>query len=397
LPHRADAETFSSMSPRAVIVSWGVVSPLGSGRTPFAEALRTGASAIRPAEFDGLGPLPVAAVAGFDAVPGLDRTVQFLDAAADQMADEAGALSEIVAPERRAVCASTSKGAMLLFLREPAQAVRHFLRLPACDPAWHLARRFRAAGPVQAYAGACATGLTNILRAVDHIESGACDMAVAGSSEATLHPFYLASFLSLGALAKGRSVPFDVCHQGFVAGEGAALFLIAEERAAARAGLRPIARIAGGAHGSDAYHPVGIDVSGTSIKSTGNSALERAGWQAGELDFISAHGTGTQANDTAEAAALRRLLGDAAIKVPVHAYKAASGHLMGAAGAVELAAVLAAMEGGFIPPTVGFATPAPECEGIRVSTTTEVRPVNRVLKWSFGFGGHLVAAAVERV
>lgn len=383
------------MAERAVIVDWGVVSPLGCGREAFAAALRAGECAIRPTEFEGLGTLPAAAVAGFPERPGIDRTIQFLDAATDQMAASLGAIESVAPPERRGVCASTSKGAMLLFLREPDRAARHFGRLPACDPAWHLARRFAAAGPVQAFAGACATGLANILRAVEHIEDGWCDAAIAGSAEATLHPFYLASFLNLGALAPGRSVPFDACHAGFVPGEGAAVFLLASERAAARAGLAPIARIAAGAHGSDAFHPVGIDASGKAIAATGARALERAGWQAGELDFVSAHGTATQANDRAEAAALRTLLGPALPRVPVHAYKAASGHLMGAAGAVELAAVLAAMQGGFVPPTAGFERAAPECEGIRVLPAMQEGPVRRVLKWSFGFGGHLVAAAVE--
>ncbi len=380
------------LNSKPCIVAWGVVAPIGRSRAEFTAALRQGRSVVR--DHDGF---LAAAVEGFPQQPGVDRAIQFLDACTDQLHPALDALLEIVPPERRAAAAATSKGALLLYLREPHRAVRHFPDLSPCKPLWHLARRYRCAGPTGSYSGACATGLGNILRAAEFIQDGLADMAIAGSTEATLHPFYLSSFRNLGALASDRSIPFDRCHNGFVPGEGAAFFLLASEEAAARAGLRPIARIAGFAFGADAYHSVGIDTSGESIARVGGLAMERAEWGKSQVDLLVAHATATAANDQAEAAAIRTLFGSHAHRLPVHAFKAGAGHLMGAAGSVELAAGLAAIEGGFLPATPGFVSAAPECTGLRISGESEPASVRRVLKWSFGFGGQLVAAAVEAV
>ncbi len=377
-----------------VIVDWSVVSPIGHGRVAFTDAFRAGRGAISPCEFEGIGPLPVGAITNIADRPGEDRAITLLDPCFDQLAPALETLDSLIPPDRRGVCAATSKGALMLYLQNPSDVARHWMRLGANDPALHLARRWNASGPAQAYVGACATGLMNILQAAQAIEDSWCDVAIAGSSEATLHSLYLGSFLNLKALARTGSYPFDARHHGFVAGEGAALFLLARRDVAERAGLSPIACLAGSALGADAYHPVGIDTSGGNIARVGRLALERAGWKPETIDLVSAHGTATVANDTAESAALRQLFPQCP---PVHGIKGATGHLMGAAGAVELAACLAAIEGQFVPATVGFETPAPECGGITVLRESRLATVRRVLKWSFGFGGHLVAAAVEKI
>ncbi len=374
------------------IAAWGIVSPLGHSRPEFTDSLREGISAVR--DTDGI---PAATVEGFPPREGFDRTLQFLDSCADQLHPALDACLEIVPPERRAVAAATSKGALLQYLREPTLAARSFMDLSPCKPLWHLARRYQCAGPAGSFSAACATGLSNVLRAAEYIQDGLADLAIAGSSEATIHPFYLSSFQNLGVLATDRSVPFDACHNGFVPGEGAALFLLVSERVALQAGLKPLARIAGYAFGADAFHSVGIDTSGAMIAHVGNLAVQRADWDLSQVDLLVAHATATRSNDEAEAAAIHTLLGKNRCDTPVYAHKAASGHLMGAAGAVELAASLAAMEGGFLPATSGFSVPAPRCEKLRILTKSRSAPVRRVLKWSFGFGGQLVAAALESV
>jgi 3-oxoacyl-[acyl-carrier-protein] synthase II len=382
-----------------VLVDWGVVSPLGHDHLPFTQGLQENRLAIAPESFPPLGPVPVGRVHGIPAVAGEDRSITFLRACLDQLRPTLDHLSRHVPPERRGVCAATSKGSLLAFLNaDPDERRRDFSRWLANDPALVLAREADVRGPSQAFVGACATGLANIHRAVEYIEAGWCDLALGGSTEATLHPTYLASFQNLGALAPTGCYPFDVRHEGFVAAEGAALFLFARHDIAVASGLRPLARVAGYAAASDAFHAVAIDASGASIERVARLALARAGWKPAEVDWICAHGTATAANDRAEAAALNRIFAQSCKhQPPVVSIKTALGHVMGAAGAVELAACAAALDGGFIPGNPGFQSLAAECHGLNVPTKPLDRRWKRVLKLSFGFGGHLVAMALEAV
>lgn len=375
-----------------VIVAWGVVAPGAIGRVSLVELVTSGRCAIEPVAFDGLGEVPVGRITGIEDRPGEDRSITLLRECHAQVAEAWAMLAEQVPPERRAVAASTSKGALLAYLREPATRFHMGPRLWAGDPAVCLARWCGAAGPNQAFVGACATGLANITRACEYLLDGQADIAIAGSTEATLHPLYLSSFQNLGALSPTGSFPYDTRHSGFVAAEGAALFVIARRDLAARAGLAPIARLTSWAGGSDAYHPVGIEASGATIAATIGRALRRADLSAAEIDWVSGHGTGTLANDTAEAAALRGVFAGSSPRV--HSFKGAVGHTMGAAGSVELAGMLAAMEAGVVPPTAGFKELAPECDGLAVSTIAEPHATRHALKLSFGFGGHILATVL---
>jgi hypothetical protein len=195
--------------------------------------------AIALEEFTPLGHVPVGRVHGIPSVSGEDRSITFLRACLDQLRPTLDHLSRHVDPGRRGVCAATSKGSLLAFLdADPDERRRDFTRWLANDPALVLAREADIRGPSQAFVGACATGLANISRAVEYIEAGWCDLALGGSTEATLHPTYLASFQNLGALASTGCYPFDARHEGFVAAEGAALFLFARRDIAQAAGRR---------------------------------------------------------------------------------------------------------------------------------------------------------------
>lgn len=378
-----------------VLVDWGIVSPLGVGRDAFTDALRSNRLGIVSEDFPGLGPLPVGRVPG-DWEPDTERSMAFLADCLSQMQPSLDRLSAFVHPGRRGVCAATSKGQLLGFVQSTEEQRRQrWMEWWANEPALAIARAWDCRGPSQAFVGACATGLTNISRAAEHIEADACDAAIGGSTEATLHPVYLASFRNLGALAITGSYPFDGRHEGFVAAEGAALFLFARRDIAAAAGLRPIARIAGFAAGSDAFHPVGIEATGASIERVGRRAMARAGWNPEDVDWVCAHGTATAGNDRAESAALNRIFAQSCKCPPVVSIKGALGHTMGAAGSVELAACVAALQGQFIPATAGFRSLSPDCSPLEIPREPIGRPWNRVLKLSFGFGGHLVAMAME--
>lgn len=379
-----------------VIVAYGVVAPGARGPDALGRFVASGRCAIQRVAFDGLGEVPVGRVDGFDSPLNLsgqeDRSITMLRECHGQVARAWTALADLVPPERRAVAAATSKGALLAYLNHPSRRFHMGPRLWAGDPAARLAGWCGAGGPNEAFVGACATGLANITRACEYILDDQADIAIAGSTEATLHPLYLSSFQNLGALSPNGCFPYDARHDGFIAAEGAALFVIARRSLAQRAGQPPIARLAGWAGGSDAFHPVGIDPSGATIAATIRRALRQADCSPDDIDWTSGHGTGTIANDTAEANALRAVF--AGTTPRVHSFKGAVGHTMGAAGSVELAAMLAAMESGILPPTVGFAEHAPECAGLDVRAQAEERQTHRALKLSFGFGGHILAAVV---
>ena len=380
---------------RVCVLAHGTVSPWGEGTKAMEEGLRTGRCALRHEEFEGLGSLAVGRCGGIADIQGEDRAAVLLQLAAAQLDGHVRQLSSAVPPDRVGVCAATSKGAVLLFLQDPAAAPGRLLDLLPDAPARLLASRFGLTGPRQGRTGACATGLLNVLQAAEWIALGKCDAALAGSTEATLTPLYLSSFLNLGAMHREGCHPWDRRHAGFVAGEGAAVFLMASEQAAERAGLEPIAALTGWALRGEAHHQTATQRGGTQVEGLLRAVLADAGRTPGDMDLLATHGTGTRQNDEAEARGLKRLYKGVPLP-PISGVKGAIGHLMGAAGAVELAACLVAMQTGILPATAGFEEPAPECSNLHVLRESQRAPVRRVLKWNLGFGGHLAGCVLER-
>ena len=379
---------------RVCLLAHGTVSPWGEGAEAIKEGLRSGRSALVREEFPRLGTLAVGRCAGIPDEPGEDRAAVLLRRAAGQVDTPVRKLRETVGPDRFGVCAATSKGAVLLFLQDPAAAHTRLLDLLPDAPARLLARLYDLRGPRQGRTGACATGLLNVLQAADWIALGKGEAALAGSTEATLTPLYLSSFLNLGAMNRKGCHPWDRRHAGFVAGEGAAVFLLASERAAERAGIEPLAMISGWALRGEAYHQTATQRDGAQVEGLLRAVLADAGRSPAGVDLLAAHGTGTGQNDEAEARGLHRLYKDGTAP-PVFGVKGAIGHLMGAAGAVELAACLAAMHEGLLPATAGFEHAAPECTNLHVLRETRNAGVRSVLKWNLGFGGHLAGCLLE--
>lgn len=377
-----------------VIVGCGVVSPIGNGFAAFSKGVLTGICGIVQEDFEGLPAVPVARVHGIANQPSEDRSITLLRPCLQELAPVLQALNNLVPPEERGVFAATSKGGVLQELLAPGSARRDFPGLWACAVGGFLASEIQACGPVGSFVGACATGVANILRAARSVQSGECGFALAGSSEATLHAAYLASFINLKAYSPTGSYPFDAAHSGFVAGEGAAVFALTTLELAQQAGLKALAEVLSWAEGGDAFHSVGMDSSGEAIASVGLKAWKRAG--SPQLDAISCHGTATEANDRAEAAAIALMMQRGLTHSPLcHSLKGSTGHLMGAAGAVECASVLAMFQAGRVPPTVGFRVAAWDCEQLRFPRLTHPEPVVHMLKWSFGFGGHIAAILLK--
>lgn len=318
-------------------------------------------------------------------------------------------------PHRIACVLGTSKGgwqALQHLFREVHPASAPFLPpitpgdwaghfLPSAPGAW-VAARLGLGGPLLCPVAACATGLLSVHRAADLIAAGRCDVALAGSADASLVELVQASFRRLGVLAPpngdpARAVrPFDRDRRGFVVGEGAAV-LVLERVAHARArGVAPLATWLAGGSGSEASHLMQLDPDPAQLARVIGDTLARAGVAPHEIDCIGYHGTATRGNDPLESAALLQALGPHARKIPGSSLKGALGHLLGAAGSVELAALVLALRDGVVPPTVNLTHADPACP--LDYTPGQARPASlqTALKLSLGFGGHLACALLRR-
>jgi 3-oxoacyl-[acyl-carrier-protein] synthase II len=257
-----------------------------------------------------------------------------------------------------------------------------------------VAREFGVQGPVMNLSSACATGVQSVMVAAGWIRDGRCERVLAGASESSLHPLYLAGFRKMGVLSEaGRVRPFDKRRDGFVMGEGAGVFFLESLASARRRGARVYAELAGWAFGCDAHHATRFNSNGRRMADTLVRALRAAGAPAESLGYVNAHGTGTVLNDALETQALVSLFPG---KSPlVSSTKGATGHLLGATGAVELAFSLLALRDGRVPPTLNMEEPETDRLDF-VPNRSRAADVRRVASLSFGFGGSLAAVVAEK-
>jgi 3-oxoacyl-[acyl-carrier-protein] synthase II len=257
-------------------------------------------------------------------------------------------------------------------------------------------------GQMFSVVSACSSGAHAIGVALRMIQYGDADAVVVGGAEATLTPFGFGSFNAMQALSQsGISRPFDARRDGFVMGEGAGVLILEEASAAAARGAAVLGEVAGYGSTSDAYHLTAPEPSGVAATHAIELALSDAGVDPGHVDYINAHGTSTQLNDASETAAIKRALGEErAHKIPISSTKSATGHLLGAAGAVEAVATVKTLLTRVIPPTLGYEVPDPECDLDYVPG--EARPLMLdngrppvALSNSFAFGGHNVALVFQ--
>jgi 3-oxoacyl-(acyl-carrier-protein) synthase len=261
------------------------------------------------------------------------------------------------------------------------------------SPAHVLAAWLGARGPVLTVSSACASGATALGVGADLLRAGAADLVVAGGYD-ILCRFVMRGFDALRSLARERVRPFDCRRTGLLLGEGAGLVLLARESDVRRPRL---GRLLGHGSASDASHIAAPDAEGRGLEAAVRAALAAGDVDTADLDFVSAHGTGTVLNDRIETAVLRRVLGNRAGTVPVNSIKGALGHTMGAAATLEAIMCLLAGRDGWIPPTVGYEEPDPACDLDYVpGTCRAVRP-RRMLSTSLGFGGCNAALVLEAI
>jgi 3-oxoacyl-[acyl-carrier-protein] synthase II len=258
----------------------------------------------------------------------------------------------------------------------------------------HKARReLHLSGPVATVSAACASGNYALAQARRWLELGWVDVCLAGACDMAVTPMSMAGFGNLRALSRrnaeprAASRPFDKDRDGFVMGEGGAVFVLESSRSARQRSARVYAEVAGFGASSDAYNMViPSPDAGPAVRAMTN-ALAAAGVSPGEVDYLNAHATSTSVGDAAEARILETVLGDALMSVPVSSTKSMTGHLLTAAAAVEALACLVAMERSALPPTINLDNPDPECRLCHVANQAQPHRVRVAVSNSFGFGG----------
>jgi len=265
---------------------------------------------------------------------------------------------------------------------------------------WSVATRYGLLGPRICHSTACASGLIDFLSAVRAIRDDQCDIALAGSSEA-IDPIFAAGFRRMKVLAHDEDParacrPFDRSRKGFIMGEGAAMFVVERLSHALARGAKIYAQVLGGKVLAEAHHVTGLDEHSDALAHLISLTLRQSGLRPQDIGYVNVHGTGTLQNDLTESRGIRLALGSAADYACVSANKSMLGHLVNAAGSVELAITALALRDGFAPPTINLNDPDPECRLDCVPLVGRVNRFQNALKLSVAFGGHLVAVVLNR-
>ncbi|MFJ7996880.1 beta-ketoacyl-[acyl-carrier-protein] synthase family protein [Streptomyces sp. NPDC096310] len=266
--------------------------------------------------------------------------------------------------------------------------------------AGEVAIALKARGPSLAPVTACASGATALVVARDLLVGGQCDVVVAGGAESVLTPLVVTAFARMGALSTrtddpaGASRPFAADRDGFVIGEGAGMLVLEREADARARGRVPRALLTGAGSSTDAHHPTAPAPDGRTAQVAVETALREAGWSAGDVEHVNAHGTSTPLNDAMEASLIERVFPHGP---PVTAAKGVVGHTLAAAGAIEAVATVLTLEHGLIPPIANLDAPAVEFDLDCVTKEARRQRVRSAVSHSFGFGGHNVALAFGRV
>jgi len=263
-----------------------------------------------------------------------------------------------------------------------------------------LAKRYGLGGPRLTYSTACASSLVSVISAARMIEDDQCDIALAGGADA-IHPLFAAGFQKMGVLAdaddpKRACRPFHRHRSGFVLGEGAAMLVIERLSHAQRRGARIYAEISSYKALAEAHHVTGLNAESEALSYLISATLRKAGLDSADIGYINAHGTGTVQNDLVEMRGIRNAFGRAADDVCVSSIKSMLGHMVNAAGSVELAITVLAMRDGFAPPTLNLTDPDPELTFDCLPLVGRRNRFQHALKLSCAFGGHLVAVALSR-
>ena len=400
---------------RVVITGQGCVSPLGLDSRTTWDAMREGRSGIatitRIPAADARMPI-AAELKGFDPsrhfdarrLPLLDPVAQYALVAAREAVAQAGLdFSDGACAERTAVVIGSGAGgetshdeSSRRLYRENQTRLHPFtiVRSMLSGPASHVCLEFGLRGPAFAVSSACASANHALANALLLLRAGMADVALAGGTEACLTLGVVKAWEAMRVLADDTCRPFSKQRRGLVLGEGAGMFVLETLEHATRRGANILAEFAGAGMTSDATDIVLPDAGGAARAM--QMALRDAALAPGDVAYINAHGTGTQANDATETRAIHAVFGAHAGKIAVSSTKSMHGHALGAAGALELVAVLGALAHGVLAPTINYLEPDPACDLNVVPNTAQERPVHAALSNSFAFGGLNAVLALRR-
>ncbi|HKC19153.1 MAG TPA: beta-ketoacyl-ACP synthase II, partial [Candidatus Dormibacteraeota bacterium] len=265
-----------------------------------------------------------------------------------------------------------------------------------------VAMQLKAGGPNYAIVSACASSGHGIGEAAEIIKRGDAVAMLAGGSEATITPLTMGAFCQIKATSERNDEPekacrpFDIGRDGFVMGEGSVMFVLEDMEHAKQRGARIYAEIAGYGASADMYHFTAPQPEGKGAARAMKQALESSGVDPKTVGYINAHGTSTKLGDVAETKAIKSVFGDHAYELAVSSTKSVHGHLLGAAGAIEAAACVLALDRGVLPPTINLDDPDPECDLDYVPNTARKAGIDVALSNSFGFGGHNATLVIKK-
>ena len=408
------------MKRRVVVTGLGAVTPVGSTAKETWSAFKQGVCGIAPitlydtsnqaAKLAAEVTMDIAEHINTKEMRRTDRYAQFAIIAAREAMADSGLTADNCDLSRVDVIVSSGIGGMESTAQEYDRGLqRGFDRIsPFYIPmtianiaAGKIAIEHGLKGDCSCVVTACASSAHALGEAMRHIRHGYADAAVCGGSEATIIPLGMGGFTAMQALHTGvnperASIPFDKERSGFVMGEGAGVVVLEEYEHARARGAHIYAEIAGFGASCDAYHITAPDPEGSGAISAMRRVLEDADVSAGEVDYLNAHGTSTPLNDKSEALAVHTVFG-ASATVPVSSTKSMTGHLLGAAGAVEAMACIMAIHDSYIPPTINYCVPDPECALDVVPNKGREAQVKLALSNSLGFGGHNASLAFKSV
>ena len=413
------------MKERIVITGLGVVSPFGDGVAPFWDALKAGRSGVSKVSlFDAseLNCQVAAECKDFDPTKYMDakeakrsdRYTQFAVAASKLAMQDSGlVVGENIDAERFGVLIGSGVGGMdtiekqsRAFIERGPRRVSPFMipNLLANMSSGVVAIDLGAKGVNFSVVSACATGTHAIGEALLHLQLGKEDVILAGGSEAAVTSLSFAGFCAMKAMATNfndepsrASRPFDADRCGFVMGEGAGIIVLERYEHALARGAKIYCEVSGYGATCDAYHITSPDVEGRGLSLCLRRTLDDAGVSIDDVDYINAHGTSTPYNDKFETAAIRKVFGASADKLMVSSTKSMTGHLLGAAGAVEAAVCAKVLEEGIVPPTINYENPDPDCDLDYVPNVARQKDVKVAISINLGFGGHNGALLFKKI
>lgn len=406
---------------RVVITGLGAITPVGCDVDTFWNSLKNGKNGIDfVTKFDTteLKAKLAAEVKDFDPLLYMDKSevrktdkfVQYAVAAASQAVTDSG-IAENVAPERFGVYYGSGIGGFDTFIAEqnnminrgPARVSPLFIpKMIMNMGAGNIAIKFGAKGPCMAVSTACATGTTAIGEAYRAIKGGYADAIIAGGVEASLNPLAMAGFINCMALTESTdkdcaSVPFDKRRSGFVMGEGAGALIVEDYEHAVKRGAKIYAEVKGYGSTCDAFHVTAPDSSAEASGRAISDCLKEAGEFAPEKIYINAHGTSTPLNDKTETQAIKNAFGDGAYSVNISSTKSMTGHLLGAAGAIEGIAAILALRENIVPPTIGYKEADEECDLNYTPNVAKNTELELAMSVSLGFGGHNACVGFTKI